>query len=238
MIDAHCHLQDIPNFDISNLEIVICAGASIESSKVAIELANKYSNVWATVGIHPESKDELRILNYELRKLVKEPKVVAIGECGLDSDDPRELELLKLHVNLANEFNLPLVIHNRNQDKNILEILSPQHLAPSTKVMLHCFTSDQAFANECIKRGWYISFGGILTFKKNDYLREIAKQVPSGLLLTETDSPYLAPEPLRGSQNIPKNVKIVAELLANLRNTSINQIEEITERNCRRLFKI
>ncbi len=221
MVDAHCHLQDIPDFDISDLEFVICSGASLESSHQAIEIASKHSNVYATVGIHPESNDDF----YKLRSLVNSPKVVAIGECGLDSDDPRETELLKLHLDLAKELDLPLIIHNRHQDQKILEILGDY-----PKVMIHCFTSDKSFADECIKRGWYMSFSGILTFKKSDYLREIAKLVPENLLLTETDAPYLSPK--------PSNVKIIAQLLANLRNTSIDQIEAITLANCKRLFKI
>ncbi len=229
MTDAHCHLQDLKTFDVSGLKFVICAGASVDSSKKAIEIAQKFSNVWATVGIHPESNDNI----LEIKDLVGQPKVIAIGECGLDSDDPRELDLLKLHVELARECDLPLVIHNRNQDKYILEILGHYQ-----NVMMHCFTSDMNFMKECVSRGWYISFGGILTFKKSEYLREIAKQVPENLLLIETDSPYLAPEPYRGEKNHPKNVKIVAQLLANLRGTSINQIEEITDRNCQKLFNL
>ncbi len=229
MTDAHCHLQDLESFDVSGLKFVICAGFDIKSSKKAIQIAQMFPNVYAAVGIHPESNDNF----LEIEKLVKFPKVVAIGECGLDSDDPRELDLLKLHVDLAKEHDLPLVIHNRNQDKNILNILGDY-----SKVMMHCFTGNEEFMKECVSRGWYISFGGILTFKRSEYLREIAKLVPENLLLIETDSPYLAPEPHRGSQNRPKNVKIVAELLAKLRGTSINQIEEITDNNCKRLFII
>lgn len=229
MTDAHCHLQDLDNFDISNLEFVICSGASIESSKKAIKIAQKFPNVYATVGIHPESKDNFS----EIKNLVNQPKVIAIGECGLDSDNLREIELLKLHVALAKELDLPLVIHNRNQDQNILEIVSNY-----PKVMMHCFTGSESFMKECVDRGWYISFGGILTFKRSEGLREVAKLVPDDKLLIETDSPYLSPEPVRNKQNRPGNVKIVAELLASLRNTSINQIEEVTDKNVERLFNI
>lgn len=227
MTDAHCHLQDLENFDISNLKFVICSGASVESSNKALEIAQKFPNVWATVGIHPESNDNF----LEIEKLVKFPKVVAIGECGLDSNDPRELDLLKLHVDLARKCNLPLVIHNRNQDKNILNILGDY-----PKVMLHCFTSNMQFMQECVSRGWYISFGGILTFKRSEYLREIAKQVPEDLLLIETDAPYLAPEPLRGLKNVPGNVKIIAQTLATLCRLSLSRIDQITTTNSQKLF--
>lgn len=234
MTDAHCHLQDLDNFDISNLEFVICSGASIESSKKAIKIAQKFPNVYATVGIHPQEISNFQFPIFdEFSKLVKFSKVVAIGECGLDSDNLREIELLKLHVALAKELDLPLVIHNRNQDRNILEILGNY-----PKVMMHCFTGNENFMKECVDRGWYVSFGGILTFKRSEGLREVAKLVPDDKLLIETDSPYLSPEPIRNQQNHPKNVKIVAELLASLRNTSINQIEEVTDKNVERLFKI
>lgn len=231
MTDAHCHLQDIPNFDISNLRFVICSGASIESSRQAIAIAAKHTNVFATVGVHPESQEVLSIKYQVLRSMAREPKVVAIGECGLDSDNPREIELLKFHVDWAKETNLPLIIHNRNQDQKILETLGDY-----SKVMLHCFTSDEKFMKESVNRGWYISLGGILTFKNSGDLREVAKLVPDDKLLIETDSPYLSPEPFRGKPNSPKNVKMVAQMLANLRNTSIDQIEEITDNNIQKLF--
>jgi TatD DNase family protein len=150
----------------------------------------------------------------------------------------KQIKLFKQNIQVARETNLPLIIHNRNANHEILDLLGPRRLALGTKVMLHCFTGQLDFMKTCVDNGWYISFGGILTFKKSDYLREIAKQVPENRLLVETDSPYLSPEPHRGKLNTPKNVKIVTELLAFIRNTSINQIEEITDNNCRRLFNI
>ncbi len=237
MTDAHCHLQylsdigsEVQRCKAAGITRLICAGYDLESSKKAIEINKQFPQVFATVGSHPDAKDFDREI---LLKLAKHPKVVAIGECGLDSDDTRELELLSLHVALAKETNLPLIIHNRHQDQKVLEILGNY-----PKVMLHCFTGDENFMQTCVGRGWYISFGGILTFKKSDELRAIAKLVPEDRLLVETDSPYLAPEPHRGSQNQPKNVKIIAQLLAKLRGTSINRIEEITDRNAEILFNI
>lgn len=236
MTDAHCHLQnysdigaEVQRCKAEGISRLICAGFDIESSKKAIEIASSCPGVFATVGIHPESKDDFS----EIKNLINQPKIIAVGECGLDSPEPRELDLLKLHIDLAREYNLPLIIHNRNQDKDILNILGDY-----SKVMLHCFTGEMDFMKECVGRGWYISFGGILTFKKSEYLRDVAKLVPDDKLLIETDSPYLSPEPVRNKQNQPKNVKIVAELLASIRNTSINQIEEITDRNCQTLFNI
>ncbi len=250
MTDAHCHLQylsdigaEVQRCKAEGITSLICVGFDIKSSQQAIKIATKFPNVWATVGVHPEeiSNFQFPIFN-ELLKLAKFSKVVGIGECGLDfiesttpEEKTRQIELLKLHIELAQETKLPLVIHNRNADSDLLKIINYKL---KIKTMLHCFTGDIMFMKESIARGWYISFGGILTFKRSEYLREIAKLVPENLLLIETDSPYLAPEPHRGSQNRPKNVKIVAELLAKLRGTSINRIEEITDQNVMKLFHI
>ncbi len=234
MIDAHCHLQEfedlqavISNASSAGITGMICAGADLESSKKAVEIAEKFEQVYATVGVHPESNDDPS----KIENLINLPKVIAVGECGLDTDNPREIELLKTQIDLAKKYNLPLMVHNRKQDKKILEILGDY-----PKVMLHCFTGDMVFMKECVKRGWYISFGGIVTFKSSHELREVAKAVPEDKLLIETDAPYLAPEPVRGSRNTPENVKIVAAKVAEVRNTSINQIEKITSDNCKRLF--
>ena len=236
MIDAHCHLQEFenPSEVISGLEAVICCGAGVESSRKAVELAEKYKEVYATVGVHPEERGELSIKNYELRKglleLLKQPKVMAVGECGLDTDSDEEVDLFKFNIKLAKETGLPLVVHSRNQFEKVFEVLDLD------RVQMHCFTGNMEQMQECVRRGWYISLGGIVTFKSSHELREVAKQIPEDRLLIETDSPYLAPEPIRGTRNVPTNVKIVAAKIAEVRNTSINQIEEVTGRNTRRLF--
>ena len=217
----------VSNASNAGITGMICCGADLESSKKAIEIASKFPSVWATAGIHPESNDD----PLEIENLLNFPKVVAVGECGLDSDNPQEESLLKSQLELAQKYNLPLVVHNRKQDAKILKILGNY-----PKIMLHCFTSDMEFMKECVRRGWYISFGGIVTFKSSHALRETAKAVPENRLLIETDAPYLAPEPVRGSRNVPTNVKIVAIKIAEVRGTSINQIEKITSENCKLLF--
>ncbi|KKU02558.1 MAG: Hydrolase, TatD family [Candidatus Amesbacteria bacterium GW2011_GWB1_47_26] len=236
MIDSHCHLQEfedlqavIGNASSAGITGMICCGTDVESSKQVIQIAKRFESVYATIGVHPESNDD----PLEIENLINFPKVVAIGECGLDTDNPREIKLLKMQVDLAKRHNLPLMIHNRKQDKKILEILGDY-----PKVILHCFTGDMVFMKECVKRGWYISFGGIVTFKSSHGLRDVAKAVPEDKLLVETDAPYITPEPLRGTRNEPRNVKIVAAKIAEIRGTSINQIEEVTARNARRLFGI
>ena len=230
MIDAHCHLQEFenPSEVISGLEAVICCGSGVKSSQKAVELASKYKEVFATVGVHPEDindRDEK-----ELRKLLKMPKVVAVGECGLDTGSDEEVDLFKFNIELAKETGLPLVVHCRNQFEKVFEALDLD------RVQMHCFTGNMEQMQECVRRGWYIGLGGIVTFKSSHELREVAKEIPEDRLLIETDAPYLAPEPVRGSRNTPRNVKIVAAKISEVRGTSINQIEEITTQNARRLF--
>ncbi|KKU29072.1 MAG: Deoxyribonuclease, TatD family [Candidatus Amesbacteria bacterium GW2011_GWA2_47_11b] len=230
MIDAHCHLQEFenPSEVISGLEAVICCGSGVKSSQKAVELASKYKEVFATVGVHPEDindRDEK-----ELRKLLKMPKVVAVGECGLDTGSDEEVDLFKFNIELAKETGLPLVVHCRNQFEKVFEALDLD------RVQMHCFTGNMEQMQECVRRGWYIGLGGIVTFKSSHELREVAKEIPEDRLLIETDAPYLAPEPVRGSRNTPQNVKIVAAKISEVRGTSINQIEEITTQNARRLF--
>lgn len=232
MIDAHCHLYELDESAWVNngLEAMVCAGAGLETSRKAVELAQVNPKVYATVGVHPEESED-RDEN-ELRKLLKMPKVVAVGECGLDLGGETEEELLKFNVGLAQETGLPLVIHNRHQDAGILRLVGYD------SVMLHCFTSDTEFMKVATGRGWYISFGGILTFKSSQALRETAKLVPGELLLVETDSPYLAPEPIRGTVNRPGNVKIVIEKLAEVRGCTFEEAEKITSENAKKLFKL
>lgn len=252
MIDAHCHLIDskygdlTPNIIIETAQEegvkMICNGTSLKNIKESIDLSEKYPTVWVTVGVHPDEiiNDGLPHIS-ELKELTKHAKVVAIGEAALDfydgiNEEERNLQrkLFKLHIQLATETGLPLVVHNRNADEEILEYLK----IFSGGVQLHCFVENMPYALEAVKRGWYLSFGGIITFKKSGYLRDIVKEIPADRILLETDAPYLAPEPVRGSVNTPANVKIVAECVAKIRNTSIEQIEEITEKNTKKLFNI
>ncbi len=253
MIDAHCHLQEFEDIQAivssagkAGIAGMICCGADLESSKKAIEIAEKFEQVYATVGCHPDqifnfkfliSSPLSRFANNQFLKLAKSKKVVAIGECGLDflpetrkEEKSAQRELLKFNIDLAKKARLPLVVHCRNAFADIFEIVDYD------KVQMHCFTGNMEQMQECVRRGWYISFGGIVTFKSSQELREVAKAVPEDKLLVETDAPYLAPEPVRGSRNMPTNVKIVAAKIAEVRGTSINQIEEVTTENARLFF--
>lgn len=252
LIDSHCHLQEFEDLQAvvssaskAGITDMICAGADLESSKQAIEIANKFPNVWATAGIHPEENSKFKILRSKevlkskLLKLLKQTKVVAVGECGLDyqietrdGDREKQRELLKLNIDLARDTGLPLVVHCRNAFNDVFEIVDLE------RVQMHCFTGNMEQMQECVRRGWYISFGGIVTFKNSHELREVAKMVPEDKLLVETDSPYLAPEPVRGTRNEPKNVKIVAEVLAKTKSVTFEKIDEITTENAIQLFNI
>ena len=229
MVDAHCHLYDLETLeDIDQLNLIICNGAGIETNDKTWEIAQKYENVYATAGCHPEemeSFDEKR-----LREQISRSKVVAIGETGLDyyektTDEEKEKqrELFKINIKLAKEYKLPLVVHCRNAFDDVFKLVDYD------RVQMHCFTGNEEQMKECVRRGWYISVGGIITFKNDGGLREIIKKVPKNLLLTETDAPWLSPEPFRGQKNKPSRVKYVLEQLG-------MDLESKIEENTRRLF--
>lgn len=245
MIDAHCHLQDLDNIDAelqrckaAGITTVICNGYDLESSKKAIGIAEKYEGVFATVGIHPKENLKSQIPNpNEFFKLTSHKKVVAVGECGLDytpetreKEKREQREMLKFNLELARQTKLPLVIHCRNGFSEIFNIVNYD------KVQMHCFTGNMEQMQECVRRGWYMSFGGIVTFKASHDLREVVKQVPDNRLLIETDSPYISPEPVRGQRNFPVNLIYIAKLIAQLRSTTVDNIDKLTTANTYSLF--
>lgn len=247
MIDAHCHLQNSPDIqeDIKGLDKVICAGYNLESSKKALEIAEKYDGVFATVGVHPEESQNSNIkgqnFKSKLLNLLKHQKTVAVGECGLDytpqtseGEKRGQRELLKFNLELARETKLPLVIHCRNAFEDIFSILNAQY--SMLNVQMHCFTGNMEQMQECVRRGWYMSFGGIITFKSSHELREVAKQVPPDRLLIETDSPYISPEPFRGQRNSPANSIYIAKVIAKARGIDLAELDKITTANVYRLF--
>lgn len=265
-IDTHAHLDfsDDPQIWINNaknagVSKIVCVGTSIEASKKCVETAIKYSSGdiqnYASAGIHPEDgKEDIKKFgeNYilELEKVAQfSKKVVAIGECGLDFhleggsrpvtvEDDKEFQrqLFKKHVDLAKELDLPLIVHCRNGWEEIFQLLSIGYRQSTLRGVFHSWTGDLEAAKKAIGIGFYISFSGILTFKNAGVIADVAKWVPIDKVVLETDSPFLSPEPLRGRQNEPKNVKIVAEFLAELRGESPSKIEEITTLNALELF--
>ncbi len=252
MIDTHAHL-DFPQFNndrekvieqafSSGLEALINIGVDLESSEKSINLAEKYKNIYATVGFHPHDASKLNqgTLN-ELEKLASHPKVVAIGEIGLDfyrnlSPENVQIRAFKEQIELAKKLKLPIVVHVRNAYKKALEILKTD--AIGLKGVLHCFSGDENEAKQALSLGFYLSFNGTLTYK-NSRAAELVKKIPLSSILTETDCPYLTPEPMRGKRNEPKLVRLVIEKVVQVSSShTFREIDEIFTQNAKKLFRL
>lgn len=226
----------------SNVSHIVNIGTSVESSRVSVELANEFENVYATCGIHPsevfyENTDEAI---KEIEELLKNKKVVALGEIGLDyhyTNVPKELQMeyFDKQMALADKLNIPVVIHNRDAHGDCLEMIKKH---PNVKGVFHCFSGSAEMAVELVKLGWYISFSGVITFSNAQKPKEACVVVPDDRLLIETDAPYLTPTPHRGELNMPSYVQLTAEEVARLRGVSLEKIQKITTENAKRLFRI
>lgn len=253
IFDTHTHLNDkyyssdldgaIARAADQGVDRIICPGYDLPSSRRAVEIARSYDNVWATVGVHPhdaESFDDKALA--EVTKLAAEPRVVAIGEIGLDyyrdlSPRPAQISAFKAQIRLAKELDLPVVIHNRDAGADVIRILEEECVPPGFGVM-HCFSEDVDYAMQVVDLGLYVGIAGPVTYTKNDYLREVAEKVPIEKILVETDAPYLTPEPFRGRRrNEPALVRLVAEKVAELRNLSLETFAQDTTANALRLFR-
>ena len=205
-------------------------------------LANKYKNLYSSIGIHPhEAKDWDKLSKDTIINLTKNEKIVAIGETGLDfyyNYSPKDIQLLvfKEHIKIANEVSLPLIIHTRDAFKETIEIL--RDLKPNAGGVLHCYTGAFNTAKEALDLGFYISWSGILTFKGAGDLRAVAKEISLANTLIETDCPFLTPIPHRGKRNEPQYVRFVAEELAKIHNVSVEEVGKITSENAKKLFGI
>lgn len=254
--DNHSHLND-EKFDNDRSEIVneiyedgttnfITAGYNVESSKKAIEIASKYDFIYATAGISPndipQSEEELWKQLKEIKQLAKSnKKILAIGEIGLDyywNEENKELQKLAFieQIKIANELNLPIVIHTREAVMDTILILKKYQV--ENKGVFHCCPQNRELIKEGLKLGFYISFAGPITFKSSKNAEEMIKLVPNNRILIETDSPYLAPEPVRGTRNIPSNVKYIAKKIADVKELSLEDIEKITLENTKKVYKI
>jgi TatD DNase family protein len=246
LIDAHCHLDDeqfgndrdavIARAQAAGVGAIITAGADVASSRAAVALAEKYKIVYAVVGIHPQHAETWNDQNCAaIRDLATQRKVVGIGEIGLDfhyaDSAPRELQarVLIAQLDLAAELGKPVVIHNRDADDALMEILRQR--AGSPRGVLHCFSGALAMAREAIDLGYLISFAGNVTFKNAPRLRALASALPLEHLVIETDAPYLSP--LRGRRNEPAQVARVAAKIAGLQNIEPTMVAQITTQNCR-----
>lgn len=207
-----------------------------------IEISNSYENVFGMVGIFPcEAKTYTDEIENKLYKLAQNKKVVAVGEVGLDyywdkSFNDIQQDVFRKQIRLANKLNLPLVVHDREAHKDTFDILKEEN--KGSKVLFHCFSGSVEFMKECVKEGWYIALGGVVTFKNAVKMKDVAKEVPLEKLLLETDSPYLTPVPFRGKPNKPAYVKYVAEEIAKIRELPFDEIAEITTKNAEEFFLV
>lgn len=249
-VDSHCHLdfpelikdidQILDNMRQHQVTHALCISVDLEGLPNVLALAEKYPHLFASVGVHPDYPDVQEPTVEELVTLALRPKVVAIGETGLDYyHDPNvgdwQRERFRTHIRAAHQVKKPLIIHTRQASSDTLSIMQEEK-ADEVGGVLHCFTESKAMAKAAIDMGFYISFSGIVTFKNAADLREIAQYVPLDRLLIETDSPYLAPVPFRGKTNQPAFVHYVAQCIAEIKGIPLEEVGEVTSHNFFTLF--
>ncbi len=251
MIDTHCHLDLIKKEDFEqaisdpNLEYLITIGYDKRTIENAIKLAQNYEHVYCAIGFHPHEADKVTDEDLDwLKQVAKEnKKVVALGEMGLDyyknySQKEKQQEVFRKQIRLAIELGLPIVVHSRDAEEDTIRVLEEEQAYKVGGVM-HCFTGSYEFMRKCVELGFYISYSGIVTYKNAQTLREVVKRTPTTRLLIETDSPFLAPEPVRGKPNKPSNLRYIAEAIAQLiPNTSIEDVDRMTTQNAKLLFNL
>lgn len=250
LVDTHAHIQAdyykpdplvaLSQAHKDGVGRIICVGTDVKSSRQAVEFANENPGVWAAVGLHPHDARQGVKATKEIKKLAKQPKVVAIGECGLDyyynhSTKPDQEQALHAQMEIAMECDLPCIFHVRDAFDDFFKIFDTHE---SLKGVVHSFTADTGTLQEIVKRGLYVGLNGIMTFTKETSQLDLAKLVPLEKMVLETDSPFLTPTPLRGKINQPANVKIIAEFLANLRGESLSTLAKATSANAISLFNL
>lgn len=252
LFDSHCHLT-AEAFDPDRVEVFARArSAGVEAmvsiastptdARAAISLARAHEGIWCTAGVHPHEASlgtDSAVLD-EVRSLLDEPEVVAVGECGLDHHydlSPRSVQrtVFEAQIELARETGLPLVVHSRSADAEMIDVL--RTLPPGVRGVLHCFTGGDALLDAGLAAGWFVSFSGIVTFKRFDQGHQV-RAVPDDRLLIETDAPYLAPVPYRGRRNEPAYVAETARTVAGLRGVSLEALALLTDRNARRFYAL
>ena len=245
-LDLEETLQKVRNSGVENL---ICSGCDVETSRTAIELANKYQYIYATIGISPNDIPNNNIFEKtldeqlkQIKELAKDPKVLAIGEIGLDyywnKENKEEQKLaFKKQIELSNELNLPIVIHTRDAISDTIDILKNQNPVIN-KGVFHCCPLNLDLIREALKLGFYISFAGPITFKNSKNATEAISSVPINKILIETDSPCLAPEPKRGTRNDSSNLIYIIQKIAEVKQMSAEEIAKITYENAQNIFKI
>ena len=252
LFDTHAHMDDeafsadreelLASLPGAGLALVMNPGCSLASSRNASLLSRKYDYIYAAVGSHPDVADEVNeeVLE-EYRLLVAEnPKIKAIGEIGLDyhyEDIPREIQLkaFRMQMQLAKELGLPVIVHERDAHEDGMKVVDE---FPEVTGVFHCYSGSAEMAKELVKRGWYIGFTGVLTFKNARKAVEVAKSIPMDRIVLETDCPYMSPEPFRGKRNDPGKLYRMAEKLAEIRGLTVEEVHTITTENGKRLYRI
>lgn len=253
LIDTHTHI-DLENFKDRFDEVlktaseygvgkVVIPGVEPSGFDRIVQLCEEYENVFGAVGVHPEDVNSYNDkAENKIRELLKHPKIIAVGEIGLDyywdkSQVERQKEIFERQILLAKEAGKPVLVHDREAHLDSFEILKKTDAA-QVGVVMHCFSGSPEFAMKCVKEGFYIALGGVVTFKNAKKAKEVAKVVPLNKLLLETDAPYMTPVPFRGKENQPAYVKFVAQEIADLRGISFDEVAEATTANAQRLLKI
>lgn len=251
LVDSHCHLdfeslyENLPavlsNAKECGVDTILTIATNRSNINIVKDISKNNTNIWCSVGIHPHSVISDYLTYKQLLQLSNHSKVVGIGETGLDyyynySPKNTQVESFLVHCQAAKKSNLPIIIHNRNSDTDMIHLLQAESGAGQLRGVVHCFTSSKELARVALDLGFYISFSGIVTFKNSDAVRDIARYVPEERILVETDAPYLSPEPHRGKKNQPAYVKHTAQFVAELRKMTFNQLSELTTNNFFNLF--
>ena len=249
MIDTHCHIlkEDYDNQEevIKNMKdsIIIVSGASPKDIDEIIDLIEKYDNVYGTIGIHPEFANTYKKEDIDkIEKHLTHPKIVGIGEIGLDyhygeEDKEKQKELFIKQINLANKYNKTIVIHSRDAKEDTYNIIE-KYKNKETKCNMHCYSYDLEMAKKLTKNDITLGIGGILTFKNEKTLKEIVKEIDLKYMLLETDSPYLTPEPFRGKKNEPQNIKYVAKKISEIKDIDEKKVLKETTNNAIKQFNL
>jgi TatD DNase family protein len=251
--DTHAHLDDskfridqaqvVQNARDAGLELIVNIGCDLDSSRRTVELTKEYHWIYGTVGVHPhEAKTMDEEVYFALKDLARNPKIVAIGEIGLDfhyDHSPRDVQaqVFRLQIGVARELGLPVVIHEREAHQLTMEILDETR-AWDLGGIIHCYSGSWQLAGQIIKKGFYIAVGGVLTFPNAAKIKEVVRRIPMDKLLIETDCPYLAPVPYRGKRNEPAYVVKTAEAVAEIRGMPLEEVGRITTENGRKAYRI
>jgi len=252
MIDSHCHLffddikknltSIIDNAKNKNITSMLSINTNPSDFINHYNLIENLNGIYISYGLHPENiSNENLITKYDILSNISKNKVIGIGETGLDfyhtvEFKKQQFKVFESHIEASIESTLPLIIHQRNSEEAIIEVLKNYQKFNNLNIVFHCFTGSDKLKRFCLENNYYISLSGIVTFKNAQNLRDIIKDIPLNLLLIETDSPFLSPTPHRGKMNQPCNVRIIGEFLSHLYNISINKLENITDNNFYKLF--